>query len=165
MKQIFSEYQPEIVFHLAAQPLVRLSYEIPVETYESNVMGTIHIMEAIRTTRSVKVGVMITTDKCYDNREQLNGYVETDPFGGYDPYSSSKGACEVAIQSWRCSFFNPADYGKKHTMSLSSVRAGNEIGGGVGQKTVLYQTVFVLLKPQGLSTSVLLTRFAHGSMS
>ncbi|MZT47851.1 NAD-dependent epimerase/dehydratase family protein, partial [Blautia wexlerae] len=113
MKQIFSEYQPEIVFHLAAQPLVRLSYEIPVETYESNVMGTIHIMEAIRTTRSVKVGVMITTDKCYDNREQLNGYVETDPFGGYDPYSSSKGACEVAIQSWRCSFFNPADYGKK----------------------------------------------------
>ena len=130
MKQIFSEYQPEIVFHLAAQPLVRLSYEIPVETYESNVMGTIHIMEAIRTTRSVKVGVMITTDKCYDNREQLNGYVETDPFGGYDPYSSSKGACEVAIQSWRCSFFNPADYGKKHTMSLSSVRAGNVIGGG-----------------------------------
>lgn len=83
MKQIFSEYQPEIVFHLAAQPLVRLSYEIPVETYEVNVMGTINIMEAIRTTSSVKVGVMITTDKCYDNREQLNGYVETDPFGGY----------------------------------------------------------------------------------
>ena len=135
MKQIFSEYQPEIVFHLAAQPLVRLSYEIPVETYEVNVMGTINIMEAIRTTSSVKVGVMITTDKCYDNREQLNGYVETDPFGGYDPYSSSKGACEVAIQSWRCSFFNPADYGKKHTMSLSSVRAGNVIGGGALETT------------------------------
>ena len=130
MKEIFTEYQPEIVFHLAAQPLVRLSYDIPVETYESNVMGTIHIMEAIRATKSVKVGVMITTDKCYDNCETLDGYVETDPFGGYDPYSSSKGACEIAIQSWRRSFFNPEDYGKKHTVSLASVRAGNVIGGG-----------------------------------
>lgn len=130
MKEIFAEYQPEIVFHLAAQPLVRLSYDIPVETYEANVMGTVHIMEAIRATKSVKVGVMITTDKCYDNCETLEGYVETDPFGGYDPYSSSKGACEVAIQSWRRSFFNPEDYGKKHTVSLASVRAGNVIGGG-----------------------------------
>ena len=130
MKEIFAEYQPQIVFHLAAQPLVRLSYDIPVETYEANVMGTIHIMEAIRATKSVKVGVMITTDKCYDNYETLEGYVETDPFGGYDPYSSSKGACEVAIQSWSRSFFNPADYGKKHTVSLASVRAGNVIGGG-----------------------------------
>lgn len=130
MKQIFAEYQPEIVFHLAAQPLVRLSYEIPVETYETNVMGTINIMEAIRATKSVKVGVMITTDKCYDNKEKLTGYKEEDPLGGYDPYSSSKGACELAIQSWRNSYFNPADYGTKHTMSLSSVRAGNVIGGG-----------------------------------
>ena len=130
MKEIFAEYQPEIVFHLAAQPLVRLSYEIPVETYEVNLMGTIHVMEAIRNTPSVKVGVMITTDKCYDNNEQEEGYVETDPFGGYDPYSSSKGACEIAIQSWRRSFFNPNDYGTKHTVSLASVRAGNVIGGG-----------------------------------
>lgn len=139
MKEIFAEYQPEIVFHFAAQPLVRLSYEIPVETYETNVMGTINVMEAIRHLNSSNpsnssnhpcVGVMITTDKCYDNCEQLEGYVETDPFGGYDPYSSSKGACEVAIQSWRRSFFNPADYGKKHTVSLASVRAGNVIGGG-----------------------------------
>lgn len=144
MKKIFAEYQPEIVFHLAAQPLVRLSYEIPVETYETNVMGTINVMEAIRHLNHLKlsetsevietqkptIGVMITTDKCYDNCEQLEGYVETDPFGGYDPYSSSKGACEVAIQSWRRSFFNPADYGKKHTVSLASVRAGNVIGGG-----------------------------------
>jgi CDP-glucose 4,6-dehydratase len=130
MKEIFDEYQPEIVFHLAAQPLVRLSYDLPAETYEVNVMGTIHVMEAIRTTNCVKVGVMITTDKCYDNNEQREGYLETDPFGGYDPYSSSKGACEVAIQSWRRSFFNPADYGKKHTVSLASVRAGNVIGGG-----------------------------------
>ena len=130
MKEIFAQYHPEIVFHLAAQPLVRLSYDIPVETYETNVMGTINIMEAIRATQSVKVAVMITTDKCYDNCEQNKGYVETDPFGGYDPYSSSKGACEVAIQSWRRSFFNPTDYGNKHTVSLASVRAGNVIGGG-----------------------------------
>ena len=123
MKEIFTEYQPEIVFHLAAQPLVRLSYDIPVETYEVNVMGTIHVMEAIRATPSVKVGVMITTDKCYDNHEQEEGYVETDPFGGYDPYSSSKGACEVAIQSWRRSFFNPQDYGSTHTVSLEIGRA------------------------------------------
>lgn len=130
MKEIFQKYQPEIVFHLAAQPLVRYSYEQPVETYEANVMGTIHVMEAIRATSSVKVGVMITTDKCYDNKEQMRGYKEDDPFGGYDPYSSSKGACEIAIQSWRRCFFNPEDYDKKHHVSLASVRAGNVIGGG-----------------------------------
>lgn len=129
MKSIFAEYRPEIVFHLAAQPLVRLSYEKPVETYESNVMGTINILEAIRATDSVKVGVMITTDKCYDNKEQLRGYKEDDPLGGYDPYSSSKGACEIAIQSWRRSFFNPEQF-EKHGKSIASVRAGNVIGGG-----------------------------------
>jgi CDP-glucose 4,6-dehydratase len=130
LKAIFKEYQPEIVFHLAAQPLVRLSYEQPVETYQTNVMGTVNVMEAIRATDSVRVAVMITTDKCYENKEQLTGYKETDPFGGYDPYSSSKGACEIAIQSWRRSFFNPADFGKKHQVSIASVRAGNVIGGG-----------------------------------
>lgn len=129
MKEIFSEYQPEIVFHLAAQPLVRLSYEIPVETYQTNVMGTINILEAIRSSDSVKVGVMITTDKCYENKEQIWGYRENEPMGGYDPYSSSKGAAEIAISSWRRSFFNPDDY-KKHGKSLASVRAGNVIGGG-----------------------------------
>lgn len=130
MKEIFSEYQPEIVFHLAAQPLVRLSYDKPVETYETNVMGTINIMEAIRCTESVKVAVMITTDKCYENKEQIWGYRENEPMGGYDPYSSSKGAAEIAISSWRRSFFNPAGYGKKHHVSIASVRAGNVIGGG-----------------------------------
>lgn len=130
LKRIFHEYRPEIVFHLAAQPLVRLSYEIPVETYETNVMGTIHVMEAIRATDSVRVGVMITTDKCYENKEQIWGYRENEPMGGYDPYSSSKGAAEIAISSWRRSFFNPADYGGKHHVSLASVRAGNVIGGG-----------------------------------
>lgn len=130
MKEIFQEYQPEIVFHLAAQPLVRLSYDIPVETYETNVMGTINVMEAMRVTDSVKVGVMITTDKCYENKEQIWGYRENEPMGGYDPYSSSKGAAEIAIASWRRSFFNPADYGTKHHVALASVRAGNVIGGG-----------------------------------
>lgn len=130
MKEIFREYQPEIVFHLAAQSLVRLSYDIPVETYETNVMGTINIMEAIRGTDSVKVAVMITTDKCYENKEQIWGYRENEPMGGYDPYSSSKGAAEIAISSWRRSFFNPNDYGKRHHVSIASVRAGNVIGGG-----------------------------------
>lgn len=130
MKEIFSEYRPEIVFHLAAQPLVRLSYEKPVETYETNVMGTINIMEAIRSTESVKTAVMITTDKCYENKEQIWGYRENEPMGGYDPYSSSKGAAEIAISSWRRSFFNPSDYGDKHHVSIASVRAGNVIGGG-----------------------------------
>lgn len=130
MKEIFAEYQPEIVFHLAAQPLVRLSYEIPVETYETNVMGSINIMEAVRVTDSVKVVVMITTDKCYENKEQIWGYRENEPMGGYDPYSSSKGAAEIAINSWRRSFFNPANYGKKHHVSIASVRAGNVVGGG-----------------------------------
>lgn len=130
IKRIFAEYQPDMVFHLAAQPLVRLSYAIPVDTYQTNVMGTINIMEAIRATNSVRVGIMITTDKCYENKEQLTGYKEDDPFGGYDPYSSSKGACEIAIQSWRRSFFNPDKYGISHHISLASVRAGNVIGGG-----------------------------------
>ena len=130
MQDIFNEYQPEVVFHLAAQPLVRLSYDIPIETYEANVMGTIHIMEAIRHTDSVRAAVMITTDKCYENREQIWGYRENEPMGGYDPYSSSKGAAEIAISSWRRSFFNPADYGTKHHVSIASVRAGNVVGGG-----------------------------------
>jgi CDP-glucose 4,6-dehydratase len=129
LKEVFKQYQPEIVFHLAAQPLVRLSYDIPVETYEVNVMGTIHVMEAIRVTDSVKVAVMITTDKCYENREQIWGYRENEAMGGYDPYSSSKGAAEIAIASWRRSFFNPEQYGK-HGKSIASVRAGNVIGGG-----------------------------------
>ena len=127
---IMAECQPEVVFHLAAQPLVRLSYEQPVETYETNVMGTINVMEAMRCTDSVRVGVMITTDKCYENREQLWGYRENEPMGGYDPYSSSKGCAELAISSWRRSFFNPDDYGTKHHVALASVRAGNVVGGG-----------------------------------
>lgn len=126
---VFASYRPEIVFHLAAQPLVRLSYDYPAETYEVNVMGTINVMEAMRVTDSVKVGVMITTDKCYENREQIWGYRENEPMGGYDPYSSSKGAAEIAIASWRRSFFNPDKF-DSHGKAIASVRAGNVIGGG-----------------------------------
>ena len=129
LREVFEKYKPEIVFHLAAQPLVRLSYDIPVETYEVNVMGSINIMEEIRNSKSVKAGIMITTDKCYENREQIWGYRENEPMGGYDPYSSSKGAAEIAINSWRRSFFNPSDY-EKHGKAIASVRAGNVIGGG-----------------------------------
>lgn len=129
LSEVFVKYKPEIVFHLAAQPLVRLSYDIPVETYEINVMGTINVMEEIRKTPETKVGILITTDKCYENKEQIWGYRENEPMGGYDPYSSSKGAVEIAINSWRRSFFNPKDY-DKHGKSIASVRAGNVIGGG-----------------------------------
>lgn len=129
MQQIFDTYQPEIVFHLAAQPLVRYSYDEPVMTWETNVMGTIHVMEAFRKCLSAKVAVMITTDKCYENSEQHHAYTEDEPMGGYDPYSSSKGADEIAISSWRRSFMNPAEY-EKHGKSIASVRAGNVIGGG-----------------------------------
>ncbi|MGL5596273.1 MAG: CDP-glucose 4,6-dehydratase, partial [Cetobacterium sp.] len=122
LTEVFSKYKPEIVFHLAAQPLVRLSYDIPVETYEVNVMGTINVMEEIRKTSETKVGILITTDKCYENKEQIWGYRENEPMGGYDPYSSSKGAAEIAINSWRRSFFNSKDY-EKHGKSIASVRA------------------------------------------
>lgn len=126
---VLDKYQPDIVFHLAAQPIVRLSYEQPVETYQTNVMGTINVMEAFRHCKSAKVAVMITTDKCYENREQIWGYRENEPMGGYDPYSSSKGAAEIAISSWRRSFMNPEKY-SQHGKAIASVRAGNVIGGG-----------------------------------
>lgn len=129
LEEVFAKYNPEFVFHLAAQPLVRLSYENPVDTYETNVMGTINILEAIRKISATKVGIMITTDKCYENKEQLWGYRESDSLGGYDPYSSSKGAAEIAINSWRLSYFNPNEF-YKHGKSIASVRAGNVIGGG-----------------------------------
>lgn len=129
LKQVFKEFKPDIVFHLAAQPLVRLSYELPVETYQTNVMGTLNVLECIRQTDSVKVGIMITTDKCYDNKEQMWGYRENDAFGGYDMYSSSKACAEILIESYRNSFLNIKDY-NKHNKAIASVRAGNVIGGG-----------------------------------
>ena len=129
VKEIFQKHQPEIIFHLAAQPLVRYSYKNPVETYETNVMGTMHILEAIRFTESVRSAVMITTDKCYHNKEWVWGYRETDSLGGHDPYSSSKGAAELLIASYRDSFFSSEKY-NEHMTAVASVRAGNVIGGG-----------------------------------
>lgn len=129
LRQTVEEQRPDIIFHLAAQPLVRLSYSAPAETYSTNVMGSIHVMEAFRKSENTRVCIMVTTDKCYANREQLWGYRETDRMGGHDPYSSSKGAVELAVSSWRSSYFNPQEY-EKHGKSIASVRAGNVIGGG-----------------------------------
>ncbi len=117
--------RPEVVFHLAAQPLVRLSYEQPVETYATNVMGTVHLLEAARRTPGVRAAICITTDKCYENREWVWPYRESDPMGGHDPYSSSKGAAELVIAAYRRSFFSG-----EGAPALASVRAGNVIGGG-----------------------------------
>lgn len=116
---------PEVVFHLAAQPLVRLSYDEPVETYETNVMGTVNLLEAVRSCPSVRVVVIITSDKCYENRETGQAYREDDCLGGYDPYSSSKGCAEIVSAAYRRSFFGPAS-----PVSVASARAGNVIGGG-----------------------------------
>lgn len=127
---VFEKYQPVFVFHLAAQPLVRLSYKEPKLTYETNVLGTVNVLEAVRKTKSVRVGIIVTSDKCYENKEWVYGYRETDPVGGYDPYSSSKGCAELVTSAYRGSFFNPEAYGKTHNVALSSVRAGNVIGGG-----------------------------------
>ncbi len=130
IQDICTKYQPEIVFHLAAQPFVRLSYTLPKETYEVNVMGTLHVLEAARHTSSVKAAIMITTDKCYENTGQLWGYRETDRFGGHDPYSASKGCTELLIASYRRSFFQPDAATGGHPAGVASARAGNVIGGG-----------------------------------
>lgn len=129
LQKAFSQVKPEFVFHLAAQPLVRYSYEHPIQTYATNVMGTLNVLECIRHSDSTKVGIIITTDKCYENREQLWGYRENDALGGYDPYSSSKGCAEILTASYRNSYMNSKEYAK-HGKSISTVRAGNVIGGG-----------------------------------
>jgi CDP-glucose 4,6-dehydratase len=122
VRQVVAEARPELVFHLAAQPLVRYSYGHPVETYATNVMGTVHVLEACRHVDSVKGVVCITTDKCYENREWVWPYRESDPMGGHDPYSSSKGAAEIIISAYRRSY--------PQGPLIASVRAGNVIGGG-----------------------------------
>ena len=123
ISKIFNDFKPEIVFHLAAQPLVRASYEIPFDTYDINVMGTLNILENIRKSPSVAASVMITTDKCYENKEWERGYKETDRLGGFDPYSSSKACAELLIKSFQNSY-------ESESLAISSVRAGNVIGGG-----------------------------------
>jgi len=123
------EAAPGIVIHMAAQPLVRRSYIDPVETYSTNVMGTAHLLEAVRQTSTVRAVVNITSDKCYENKEWVWGYRESDPMGGFDPYSNSKGCAELVTSAYRNSFFNPAKFSEHH-VALASGRAGNVIGGG-----------------------------------
>jgi len=122
--------QPEIIFHLAAQSLVRRSYTDPVLTYETNLLGTLNLLEFSRQVKSIKAVVIITTDKCYENKEWIYAYRENDPLGGYDPYSSSKACAELISSAYRQSFFNIDDFGKSHNTAVATVRAGNIIGGG-----------------------------------
>jgi CDP-glucose 4,6-dehydratase len=129
LRRTLTGFKPDIVFHLAAQPLVRESYATPYETFDVNVMGTASLLDAVRELKQPCAVICITTDKCYENREQVWGYRECDPMGGHDPYSASKGAAEILIASYRRSFFAPSDLGS-HGVQLASARAGNVIGGG-----------------------------------
>jgi CDP-glucose 4,6-dehydratase len=126
VSRVLGAAKPDFLFHMAAQPLVRRSYREPVETWDTNVLGTIHVMEALRRLDKPCAAVFVTTDKCYENREWLWGYRETDPLGGHDPYSSSKAAAEIAVASWRRSFFQGPD----NSVRIASARAGNVVGGG-----------------------------------
>jgi CDP-glucose 4,6-dehydratase len=128
LSSTMAAFRPEVVFHFAAQPLVRRSYRDPLGTYATNVMGTANLLEAVRDT-SVRAVVIVTSDKCYENREWDWSYGEVDRLGGYDPYSSSKACAELIVSAYRNSFFNPSDY-RSHGVALASVRAGNVIGGG-----------------------------------
>jgi CDP-glucose 4,6-dehydratase len=130
LTKVVAEVRPELVIHMAAQPLVRRSYQDPIETYDVNVMGTLKLFEACRAAGSVRAIVNVTSDKCYENREWPWGYRENEAMGGYDPYSSSKGCAEILTASYRRSYFAPEEYGKKHQTLLASGRAGNVIGGG-----------------------------------
>ncbi len=129
MERSIAAFKPEVVFHMAAQPLVRRSYVNPIETYSTNVMGTAHLLDAIRRVPSVRAVVVVTTDKCYENREWLWGYREVDRLGGFDPYSNSKACAELVTAAYRDSYFPPARYAE-HKVALASARAGNVIGGG-----------------------------------
>jgi CDP-glucose 4,6-dehydratase len=131
--KVVCEVDPDVIFHLAAQPLVRESYRDPVTTVSTNVMGTVNVLEAVRARQKPCVVVVITSDKCYENREWFYGYRETDPMGGHDPYSMSKGAVELLVASWRRSFFAPMAL-DRHGISVATVRAGNVIGGGDWQQ-------------------------------
>jgi CDP-glucose 4,6-dehydratase len=152
LNKTFESYKPDIVFHLAAQALVRLSYENPIDTYETNVMGTLKVFEACKNT-NVKAIVNITSDKAYENKEWIWGYRENDPMGGYDPYSSSKGCADILANSYRNSYFNPNDYKKTHNTLLASCRAGNVIGGGDWAKDRLITDIMVSVS-QGKKVSI-----------
>jgi len=129
LHQAISEVQPEIMIHMAAQPLVRESYKNPIDTYSTNVMGTVNLLEACRHTKSIRAIVNVTTDKCYENKEWIWGYRENEPMGGFDPYSNSKACSELVTSAFRSSYFNENTY-KDHGVAMASARAGNVIGGG-----------------------------------
>lgn len=151
VEKVFQQYRPEIVFHLAAQPLVKYSYNHPKETYDVNVMGTLNILEAIRKTDETKTGIFITTDKCYENKEWVWGYRENDPVGGYDPYSSSKACCELLVASYRNSYFNENKF-QEHGKVISTVRAGNVIGGGDwAENRIISDSIHALEKGKPIS--------------
>lgn len=130
LSQVIQIEKPEIIFHMAAQPLVRRSYKEPRETFETNVMGTVNLFEAVRHCDSVRTVINITTDKVYENNNLHQAFKETDRLGGYDPYSSSKACSELSSIAYRNSFFNPADYGSSHQVAVATARAGNVVGGG-----------------------------------
>ena len=129
LREVIAEHRPEIVFHLAAQALVRASFTDPVETYATNVLGTVHLLDGVRREEGVRVVVNVTSDKCYENRETERPYVEDDPMGGADPYSSSKGCAELVTAAYRRSFF-PTEQAAVHGVAVATARAGNVIGGG-----------------------------------
>ena len=130
LQNVVKKEKPEIIFHLAAQALVRRSYREPIETFSTNVIGTANLLEACRQSPSTRAVIVVTSDKCYKNREWLWGYREDDALGGYDPYSASKGCTEIVTSSYKHSFFPPDEYGRGHTTLIASARAGNVIGGG-----------------------------------
>ena len=130
LSSLIADIAPDLIFHLAAQPLVRLSYEDPYNTFATNIMGTINVLDAARTVGNLKGVIIVTSDKCYDNKEWFWGYRENEPMGGKDPYSASKGCAELVTAAYRSSYFPILEFGKSHHTLISSVRAGNVIGGG-----------------------------------
>lgn len=159
IQSLIGAFKPEIVIHMAAQPLVRLSYQQPIDTYATNVMGTIHVLEAARRAGSVRAVVNITTDKCYENKEWVWGYREDEPMGGHDPYSSSKGCAELVSSAYRKSFF------EAEGIAMATARAGNVIGGGDWALDRLVPDVLRALEKQQPVPIRNLMQFGLGSMS
>jgi len=151
LKETMARARPEIVIHMAAQPIVLDSYKNPVETYAVNVMGTVHLLEAVRHCPGIKAVVNVTTDKCYENREWVWGYRENEPMGGYDPYSNSKACSELVTASYRDSFFSRREF-PSHGVALASARAGNVIGGGDwGKDRLVPDCIRALLKGEKIA--------------
>lgn len=158
VKKILQQTQPELVFHLAAQPLVRASYHNPLDTWQTNVIGTANVLEACRHQENIRAIVVITTDKVYQNNNAEKDFVESDPLGGYDPYSASKAACELVVQSYRRSFF------AEKNVLLASARAGNVIGGGDWAKDRLIPDIVRAVQSNLTASSLqspLMIRYPH----